>query len=120
LNAVGWAAFAGVCLAGAAVGYAVGVAVAAPAVPAVLAGAAVAPVALVWADRRRWRRRWTGYSWGGTPVEVRHAAGELRRAGVPAEAETTGGRAALRYRNRDRRRVARVLAGLGIQPPRRW
>jgi hypothetical protein len=84
-------------------------------VTAAFVGALAVFVAVVVADRRRWRRSWTGYSWSGTPEEVRLVGEELRRAGLEVEFEERGG---IRVRNRDRRRVRRVLIGLGIRPPR--
>ncbi|GAA0900736.1 hypothetical protein GCM10009557_76790 [Virgisporangium ochraceum] len=116
LNGVGWAAFGAVCLAGGALGYAAGSVTAYPAAAAV-AGALAVALAVVAVDRRRWRRSWTGFSWDATPEATRLVADELRRAGLEVEVEV-GSRPGIRVRNRDRRRVGRVLTGLGIRPPR--
>ena len=76
-------------------------------------------MAIVWADRRRWRRTWTGYTWSGTAGAVRQVAGELRREGIAVEVEERPHGTGIRYRNRDRRRVARTLVALGVPPPDR-
>jgi hypothetical protein len=120
LNVVGWAAFAGLCLAGAAVAAGIGAAAGLSVGWAAAAGAAVGPVAVLVADRRKWNRMSTGYGWGATVGTVRLVADELRRAGVPVEVQERPGGVGIRVRNRDRRRAARVLAGLGVPPPPSW
>lgn len=116
-GAVGWAVLGAVCLAGAALGYGVALVTGLPAAPSAVAGALTVFLTVVAVDRRQWRRSWTGYSWGATPETTRRAGDELRRAGVEVTVEDRGG---IRFRNRDRRRVGRVLTGLGIRPPRLW
>jgi hypothetical protein len=117
LNAVGWAAVTALCLAGAAVGYGVGLLIGWP-VAWMVIGALLSLVALVVADRRQWGRIWTGYSWGGSPETTERVATELKRQGLPVETEMyPDGQARLHFRHRDGRRVALALSQLGIRPP---
>jgi hypothetical protein len=84
-------------------------------------GALLSLVALVVADRRKWGRIWTAYSWGDSPEATQRVAVELKRSGLPVDTTThPDGRVHLRYRIRDGRRVARALHHLGIRPPGRW
>ena len=109
LTAVGRTMLGSACLVGATAGHVLG------GVAGAVLGAAAAPVALVCVDRLRWRPMWTGYS---TDQDLDRIVAELRRAGV--DVRVRRGDHGLHVRNRDRRRVARVLIGLGIRPPRYW
>ena len=84
-------------------------------------GALVCLIALVAADRRRWGRMETGYSWTDDPEDIARAGALLQRRGVPVRVDAdheSGPR--LRYRNRDARQVRRELhrAGVPAPPPR--
>lgn len=121
LNPAGRAAVAAFCLVGAATGYAIGVLAGSPVVVWPVIGALLCLGTLVLVDRWRWGRLWTGYSWGDTPHATERAGAELKRRGVAVETSVDpAGGVSLRYRHRDGRQVARVLAELGISPPHRW
>jgi len=120
-NAVGWAAAAALCLAGAAVGCAVSLLIDWPTVVGLVIGTMLCLVALVVADRRRWGRVWTEYSWGDSPETTESVGMKLKRLGLPVETTIyPDGRVRLRYRHRDGRRVAMALSRLGIRPPGGW
>lgn len=141
LNAVGWTALLGLCLAAAAVGVATAGAMAAPNWWG--ASLAVLPLGVVMLlDRRRWAAMETGFWWGGSETEVAHIAAELSDHGVitqvhpepPAEGwpepaygrgdpegAPTGGpalrTASLIYHNRDAKAVAAMLRAHGLPFP---
>jgi hypothetical protein len=118
LNAVGWAAVAALCLAGAAAGYGVSLLIRWPVVVWLVIGALLSLIALVVTDRTRLGRLWTEYSWGDSPETTGRVGMELKRLGLPVETTTyPDGQVHLRYRHRDRRRVALALIHLGIHPP---
>lgn len=121
LNAVGWAAAAALCLAGAAAGYAVSLLIGWPVAVGPVIGTLLSLVALVVADRRRWGRLWTEYSWDDSPEATQRVCLTLKRLGLPVEMTTyPDGQVRLRYRHRDGKRVATALSRLGIRPPGRW
>ncbi|MGX7675620.1 hypothetical protein [Plantactinospora sp. DSM 117369] len=121
LNAAGWAAAAALCLAGAAAGWAVSLLIGWPIVVGLVIGTLLSLVALVVADRRRWGRVWTEYSWGESPEITERVGRRLKQLGLPVETTMyPEGRVGLRYRHRDGRRVATALGRLGIRPPAEW
>jgi hypothetical protein len=121
LNAAGWAAVAGFCAVGAAAGLGAARLTNASAWITVPVGGAGAFAAVVAVDRRKWARMRTSYSWADDPGEVEHTASLLQRAGIDASADTDElDQPALRYLNRDHRRVARVFRNAGLPlPPKR-
>src|SRR4051812_36535545 len=117
LNAAGWGAVVLLSLAGA--GIAHGAARASGSTSKALApvGALACLVALVAADRRRWGRMETSYSWTRDPDDVARIGVLLQRHGVPVRVDTDDERGPrLRYRNRDARRVRRELHRAGVAP----
>ena len=118
LNAVAWAAVAGLCVTGAAIGLTVSrLTGASPGITAPVGGAA-AFAAVLTADRRRWATMPTTHTWTDNPVEVQQMASTLRRAGIEVTAETDElDQHALRYLNRDHRHVARAFRDAGLPPP---
>jgi hypothetical protein len=118
LNAVGWGAVALLCLTGAGLGFAAARLTGSTGEVAALAGAVLALIALVVADRRRWGRTKTSFSWGDDPEAVVRAGETLRRHGISVELETDHeGRPRLRYRNRDARKVRRAMTRAGVVLP---
>ncbi|MEU8238412.1 hypothetical protein AB0C07_09215 [Actinoplanes missouriensis] len=117
LNPAGWAAVAGICLCGAATGWAVTRVTGVPPWITTTVGAAAAFAAVVAADRRKWAGMSTTYSWTDDLAEVERVAMLLRRAGIDASAVTDGRRPALRYRNGDLRHVNRAFRDAGLPPP---
>jgi hypothetical protein len=118
LNAVGWAAVAGLCVAGAATGLAVARLTEVPAGITVPAGAAAAFAAVLVADRRRWAAGHVSYSWTDNLAEVQQMAETLRNAGVDASADTDDyDRPRLNYVNRDHPRVTRAFRAAGLPAP---
>lgn len=141
LNAVGWAALLGLCLAAAAVGVATARAIAVP----TWWGASLALVplgAVLLLDRRRWAGMETSFGWGGSESEVAHIAAELADQGVVTQVHTeppvegwpepaygrggsegpqVGGSAlstaSVSYRNRDAKAVAATLRAHGLPIP---
>jgi hypothetical protein len=118
LNMVGWAAVAGLCVAGAATGLAAARLTGTPAWITAPVGSAAAFAALLAADRHKWAGMPTTYAWTDDPAEVLHLASLLRRAGIDVSADTDDGeQPTLHYLNRDHRRVARAFHDAGLQPP---
>jgi hypothetical protein len=118
LNAAGWGAVVLLSLAGAGVAHvAARVSGSTSKAPAPV-GALACLVALVAADRQRWGRMETGYSWTDDPEDVVRTGVLLQRHGVPVRVDTDDQRGPrLRYRNRDARRVRRELHRAGVSPP---
>ncbi|MCA2219128.1 hypothetical protein [Jidongwangia harbinensis] len=118
LNAAGWAAVGGLCVAGAAAGLALARLTGAPSWITASAGAAAAFAAVLAADRRKWAGMHSSYAWTDDSAEVQHIAGLLQRAGIDAAADADRGYGpSLRYLNRDHRRVARAFREAGLPPP---
>lgn len=117
LNAVGWAAVAGLCAAGAAAGLAAARVAGVPPWVAGPTGAVVAFAAVLVADRRRWAGMTVSYAWTDDPAEVEHLAGLLQDAGVDVSVDPD--QPCLYHRNRDRRRIVRAFRDEGLEPPRR-
>lgn len=141
LNAVGWAALLGLCLAAAAVGVATARAIAVPSWCGASLG--VLPLgAVVLLDRRRWAAMETSFGWGGSEADVAHIASELANQGVTAQVHTEPPMqvwpepaygwdgpeespadgpalqaASLSYRNRDAKTVEATLRAHGISFP---
>jgi hypothetical protein len=118
LNIVGWAAAAGLCLAGVGIGVASTRASGVAAWVAAPAGGAAVLLVVVAADRRKWGTMETGYGWTEDAVEVERVADLIERDGVTVRMDTDElGQKMLRYFNRDGRRVGRILRRAGIAPP---
>ena len=118
LNAVGWAAVAGLCITGVATGLAATRLTGAPPWITAPVGGAAAFAAVLTADRRKWANMPTMHTWTDNLVEVQQIASTLQRAGIEAAAETDElDQPALRYLNRDHRHVARALRDAGLPPP---
>ena len=117
LNAVGHAALAGACL-GAGLLTAFALQVTGWPLPL---RAAVGPVvvltALVVADRRKWARMETSFSFTDDPAELRGVGARLVARGLPVRIDTDDRGPRLSYRNRDAARVQAALAELGITMP---
>lgn len=117
LDAVGYAALGGACLAAAAgSGPALRWAGRPAAVRAAL-GPVVVGTVLVALDRRRWAAMTMGFSFTDDPAATRAVAELLVARGLPVEVEAD--RPGLRYAHRDARRVHAALADLGIDTPDR-
>ena len=115
LNAVGHAALAGACLVA---GFVSGLAPAPagwPLVLRVVVGPVVVLVTLVVADRRKWGRMETGFSFTDDVATVRAVADRLTARGLPVTLDEERGGPSLRYRNRDAKQVHAALADLGIR-----
>ena len=115
LNAVGYAALAGACLVA---GFVSGLAPAPagwPLVLRVVVGPVVVLVALLIADRRKWGRMETGFSFTDDVATMRAVADRLTARGLPVTLDEERGGPSLRYRNRDAKRVHAALADLGIR-----
>jgi hypothetical protein len=118
LNAAGWGAVVVLSLAGAGIAHVAARMSGSTSKAPAPVGALACLVALVAADRRRWGRMETGYSWTDDPEDVVRTGVLLQRHGVPVRVDTDDERAPrLRYRNRDARRVRRGLQRVGISPP---
>jgi hypothetical protein len=116
LNAVGFAALGGVCLAAGVV-----TALALRTTGWSLASsAAVGPlvvlVGLVVADRRKWARMESSFSFTDDAAELRRVGNRLIAQGLPVRVDDDP-EPRLRYRNGDARRVYAALAELGIVTP---
>jgi hypothetical protein len=120
LNAVGWAAVAGLCATGAATGLVAARLTDASSWITVPAGTAAAVATMLAADRRKWADMRTSYSWTDDRAEVQRVANLLQRAGVDASADADElDQPTLHYLNRDHRRVSRAFRNAGLQPPRK-
>ncbi len=118
LNAVGWAAVAGLCAIGAATGLAATRLTGTPPWITAPIGGAAALATVIAADRRRWATMPTAHTWTDSLVEVEQIAATLNRAGIEATAEIDElERPALHYLNRDHRQVARAFRDAGLPPP---
>ncbi len=141
LNLAGWSALAGACAGSGAVGGLVGRLARMP-VPwrvGLCVGSGLAPLAAaVVADRAKWRRMPTSYSWGGSADEVLDVVSELRSLGVWAQLRVDPGgfeerpagyagdhvvalpsSVSLMYRQGDWQIVADVLSRAGLSGPMR-
>jgi hypothetical protein len=117
LNAVGWSALAGVCLVA---GVLTALTLRATGWHPALRGAVGAVgvlAALVVADRRKWGRMETGFSFTDDAVELRRVGNRLIAQGLPVRVDEEQWGPRLRYRHRDARRVHAALAELGIVTP---
>jgi hypothetical protein len=118
LNIVGRAAVAGLCLAGAGIGFVSSRASGVPAWVAAPAGGAAALLGLVAADRRKWGTMETVYAWTEDATEVERVADLIERDGVAVRVDIDEqGQARLRYLNRDGRRIRRIFRRAGIPQP---
>jgi hypothetical protein len=116
LNRVGSAALAGVCLlAGVLTAPALGRTGWPPPVRAAV-GPVVVVLGLVLADRRKWGRTETGFSFTDEAADVHRVGDQLVARGLPVRVEERERSPRLRYRNKDARRVHAALADLGIIP----
>ena len=122
LNAVGWAAVAGVCLVGAALGYAAGRLARLPTGVGPVAGAVGSFVAIVVVERRSWGRGRMSLGWGDDPEVIERAGDYLRRRGVDVQVQVDAdGQPLLRCHNRDLRQVRRALSrAAGVPVPPLW
>lgn len=118
LNAVGFSALGGACLAAAAA--------CAPALRSTdwplavraAAGPVLVVTGLVVLDRRKWAGMETGFSFTDDPVIMRAVADQLTARGLPVSLEERApGGPVLRYAHRHARRVHAALADLGISAP---
>jgi hypothetical protein len=113
LNVVGYAALIGACLV-AAVGSASALRTTGwPPVLRAAVGPVVVVLVLVAADRRKWSRMETSFSFTDDPAELRTVADRLLAQGLPVRVEEDQG-PAITYRHRDARRVHAALRQLGI------
>jgi hypothetical protein len=120
LNAVGWAAVAGLCVTAAAAGLAAARFTGVPSWITAPAGGAAAFAAVLAADRRKWANMPTTYSWTDNPAEVQQIAFTLQRVGIAATADTDDlEQPTLHYLNRHHRDVARAFRDAGLPPPPR-
>ncbi len=114
LDAVAYAALAGACLVAGFVNLAL-----APTgwrlLLRVVVGPLVVLVALVIADRRKWGRMETGFSFTDDVATMRAVADRLTARGLPVTLGEERGGPSLRYRNRDAKQVHAALADLGIR-----
>jgi hypothetical protein len=118
LNAVGWAAVAGLCAAGAGAGLVAARLTSRAVWVAMPAGTAVALAGLIAADRRKWAAMATSYSWTDKLDDIQRIADVLTRRGVAVAVEVDEfDQPMLQYLNRDRRHVRRVLRSAGLPPP---
>jgi hypothetical protein len=118
LNIVGWAAVAGLYLAGAGIGVVLTRASGVAAWVAAPAGGAAVLLVVVAGDRRKWGTMETGCAWTEDAAEVERVADLIERDGVTVRVDTDEqGQKMLRYFNRDGRRVRRILRRAGIAPP---
>ena len=115
LNAVGYAALAGACLVAGFVSGLAMVPTAWPLLLRVVVGPVVVLVSLVIADRRKWGRMETGFSFTDDVATVRAVADRLTARGLPVTLDEERGGPSLRYRNRDAKQVHAALADLGIR-----
>jgi hypothetical protein len=117
LNAVGYAALAGACLVA---GFVSGLALAPTGwrlLLRVVVGPLVVLVALVIADRRKWGRMETGFSFTDDVATTRAVADRLTARGLPVTLDVDQWGPSLRYRNRAAARVRAALADLGVRGP---
>jgi hypothetical protein len=115
LNAVGYAALAGACLVA---GVVSGLTLAPTGwrlLLRVVVGPLVVLVALVIADRRKWGRMETSFSFTDDVATMRAVADRLTARGLPVTLDEERGGPSLRYRNRDAKQVHAALADLGIR-----
>jgi hypothetical protein len=114
LNAAGYAALAAACLVAAAVGALALSATGWPLPVRDLVGPVVVVLALVVADRHKWSRMETGFSFTDDGRDMRPIADRLVEQGIPASVDAERGTLSLRYRNGDAKRVHAALAEMGI------
>jgi hypothetical protein len=115
LNAVGYSALVGACLVAAVVS---ALALRATGWPQGLragVGPLVVVLALLGADRRKWARMETSFSFSDDARDLRSIADRLAAQNLPATVEVDGRVLVLRYRNGDAARVHAALDGLGIR-----
>lgn len=118
LNAVGWAAVAGLCAIGAGIGLLLARISGAATWIAMPFGAAAALGSLGAADRRKWAAMSTSYSWTDDLSATQEIADLLTRAGVAVSVEVDDfGQPMLQYLNRDRRHVHRVFRSAALPSP---
>jgi hypothetical protein len=115
LNAVGYAALVGACLVAGAVTAVLLQATGWPMPVRAALGPVLVVLALVVADRRKWARMETGFSFTDDVATMRAVAGRLVAQGVPVTFDVEDAAPKLRYRNGDARRVHATLAELGIR-----
>ena len=115
LNAVGWTALVAVCALAALVAVVLLRATGWPLSVRAVLGASVVVLVLVVADRRKWARMQTGFSFTDDVVTMRAVADRLTAQGLPVTLDEERGGPSLRYRNRDAKQVHAALADLGIR-----
>lgn len=120
LNAVGFSALGGACLAAAAISsLALQKTGWPPAIRAVL-GPVVVVTGLVALDRRKWAAMSTSSSFTDDVAATQAVADQLNALGLPVDVEEVPpGQPALRYAHRHARQVHTALGDLGIPTPLR-
>jgi hypothetical protein len=114
LNAVGWGALAVACVIAGLVTDVVLLVTGWPVPLRAGIGPVIVVLGLVVADRRKWARMETTFSFTDDVLAMRAVADELVARGLPVTLDVESWGARLRYRNRDAKRVHAALADLGI------
>ncbi|MCZ2818138.1 hypothetical protein [Modestobacter sp. VKM Ac-2984] len=118
LNAVGFSALGGACLAAAATGALASRWTSRPPVLGAALGPVVVLTGLVALDRRKWAGTTTSFSFADDAATTRAVADQLVARGLPVDVEEhPPGSPALRYAHRHARQVHAALEDLGISAP---
>jgi len=115
LDAVGYGALVAACLVAAPVGALALGATGWPLPVRDLVGPLVVVLALLVADRRKWARMQTSFSFTDDVATMRAVADQLTARGLPVTLDVERWGPSLRYRNRDAKRVHAALHDLGIR-----